>query len=498
MNENMNILFPNQLFENSPLMKNQNEFILVEEFLFFNQFKFHKQKILFHRLTMKNYQRYLELHDRKVKYIESTETESDIRNLLENLCVNLNKIEIIDPDDYYIQKRISNFCKKNKIQLIIHENPSFLTKKSELNEFFKKDKKKFFQTSFYKSQRKKFNILIEQNGKPTGGDWTYDVMNREKYPKDKNPPKIEFAKVNDKLFSESVSFINTNYSQNPGLIDDKFIYPTDHKSAKLWFLKFLKDRFNEFGPYEDSIVKEESFLNHSLLSPLINSGLITPEFIVKESVNFYQKNNIMINSCEGFIRQIIGWREFIRGIYFCKGVEERTKNFWGFKRKISKSFYDGNTGIEPVDDTIKKINTTAYAHHIERLMIMGNFMLLCEFDPDEVYKWFMELFIDAYDWVMVPNVYGMSQFADGGLMSTKPYISGSNYILKMSNYKKGEWCTTWDSLFWNFIDKKREFFEKNPRMRILVRSFDKMDVLKKTNYLKCAEDYLLSIDNSDN
>ena len=129
---------------------------------------------------------------------------------------------------------------------------------------------------------------------------------------------------------------------------------------------------------------------------------------------------------------------------------------------------------------------------------MGNFMLLCEFDPDEVYKWFMELFIDAYDWVMVPNVYGMSQFADGGLMSTKPYISGSNYILKMSNYKKGEWCTTWDSLFWNFIDKKREFFEKNPRMRILVRSFDKMDILKKTNYLKCAEDYLLSIDNSDN
>ena len=151
----MNILFPNQLFENSPLMKNQNEFILVEEFLFFNQFKFHKQKILFHRLTMKNYQRYLELHDRKVKYIESTETESDIRNLLENLCVNLNKIEIIDPDDYYIQKRISNFCKKNKIQLIIHENPSFLTKKSELNEFFKKDKKKVFSNFILQITKKK-------------------------------------------------------------------------------------------------------------------------------------------------------------------------------------------------------------------------------------------------------------------------------------------------------------------------------------------------------
>jgi deoxyribodipyrimidine photolyase-related protein len=498
MDENLNILLPNQLFEVSPLLNNQNNFILVEEHLFFNQFKFHKQKILFHRISMKNYQNYLEFKERKVKYIESSETESDIRNLLENLCLNLKKIEIIDPEDYYIQKRILSFCKKNKIELIIHENPSFITKKSELNEFFRKDKKKFFQTSFYKSQRKKFNILIDQNGKPTGGDWTYDVMNREKYPKDKKPPKIEFSEVNDKLFSESVDYIKINYRENPGIINNKFIYPTDHEGAKSWFLKFLKDRFNEFGPYEDSIVKEESFLNHSLLSPLINSGLITPEFIVKESIDFFQKNGIMINSCEGFIRQIIGWREFIRGIYYCKGGEERTKNFWGFKRKISKSFYDGNTGIEPVDDTINKINNTAYAHHIERLMIIGNFMLLCEFSPDEVYKWFMELFIDAYDWVMVPNVYGMSQFADGGLMSTKPYISGSNYILKMSNYKKGDWCVIWDSLFWNFIDKKREFFEKNPRMRILVRNFDKMNNFKKTDYLKCAEDYLLSIDNSEN
>ena len=185
MNENLNILLPNQLFEDSPLMNNQYDFVLVEEFLFFNQFKFHKQKILFHRISMKNYQQYLESHGRKVKYIESYETESDIRNLLENLCINLKKIEIIDPDDYYIQKRISNFCKKNQIQLIVHENPSFITKKYELNEFFKKDKKKFFQTTFYKSQRKKFNILIDKEGKPSGGDWTYDVMNREKYPKDK-------------------------------------------------------------------------------------------------------------------------------------------------------------------------------------------------------------------------------------------------------------------------------------------------------------------------
>ena len=200
-----------------------------------------------------------------------------------------------------------------------------------------------------------------------------------------------------------------------------------------------------------------------------------------------------MNSCEGFIRQIIGWREFIRGVYIAVGSKERVKNFWNFKRKIPSSFYSGDTGIEPIDDTIKKINESAYANHIERLMIIGNFMLLCEFDPDEVYRWFMEMFIDSYDWVMVPNVYGMSQFSDAGMMSTKPYISSSNYILKMSNYKKGDWCKIWDSLFWNFMDKQRDFFVKNPRMRMLISSFDKMEETKKITLLETADNYLKSL-----
>ena len=209
---------------------------------------------------------------------------------------------------------------------------------------------------------------------------------------------------------------------------------------------------------------------------------------------FSKKNNIPINSVEGFIRQIIGWREFIRGVYYSKGTEERLKNFWGFKRKIPNSFYDGTTGIEPVDDTIKKVLKSGYANHIERLMILGNFMVLCEFDPDDVYKWFMELFIDSYDWVMVPNVYGMSQYADGGIMSTKPYISSSNYICKMSDYKKGDWSHVWDGLFWNFMDKHREFFLKNPRMRMLVSSFDKMDHSKKETLLNSAFEFLNTLD----
>ena len=223
---------------------------------------------------------------------------------------------------------------------------------------------------------------------------------------------------------------------------------------------------------------------------MLNIGLLDPVSVLDKALNFGEKHNIPINSIEGFIRQLIGWREFIRGIYKCKGTKQRTTNFWNFKREIPASFYDGTTGIDPLDDTIKKVLKTGYCHHIERLMIISNFMMLCEFNPDSVHRWFMELFIDAYDWVMVPNVYGMSLYADGGLMTTKPYISSSNYIIKMSNYKKGDWQEIWDGLFWRFMNKHRDFFLKNPRMGMLIRTFDKMDQTKRNNLINNGNDFI--------
>ena len=439
---------------------------------------------------MKKYESFLKSKNVDVEYVDSHEEISDIRLFLDKM-ESIKSINIYDPEDNWLEKRIIKGCSKNNIKVNVYENQLFITKKIELDSFFRADKKKFFQTSFYKSQRLKFNILME-DGKPEGGKWTYDDMNREKYPKDKIPPNINYMVANDD-YESAKCYIEKNFNLNPGKLNKDKIYPYDFSSADSWFEAFLIERYDEFGPYEDAVVKEKSVLNHSVLSPIINSGLLNPKLIMEKSVKFYNDNDIRLNSCEGFIRQIIGWREFIRGVYIAKGSEERTKNFWGFKRKIPKSFYDGTTGIEPLDDTIKKINNSAYANHIERLMIIGNFMLLCEFDPDDVYKWFMELFIDSYDWVMVPNVYGMSQFADGGLMSTKPYISGSSYVLKMSNYKKGEWCPIWDSLFWNFINNQRDFFITNPRMRMLVSTYDKMNPEKKETINVTSNNFLKSI-----
>jgi deoxyribodipyrimidine photolyase-related protein len=276
----------------------------------------------------------------------------------------------------------------------------------------------------------------------------------------------------------------------------KGYYPISFDSAHEWLIQFLNNRFQEFGIYEDAMVAGESILHHSVLSPLINIGLLTPEEVLNETLHYVAKNNIPLNSFEGFIRQIIGWREFIYQVYARAGSQQRTRNYWGFKRKIPTSFYSGNTGIVPLDDAIQKLQKTGYNHHIERLMIIGNFMLLCEFDPDEVYVWFMTLFIDAYDWVMVPNVYGMSQFADGGIFATKPYISGSNYILKMSDFKSGSWQKTWDGLFWNFMDRHRDFFLKNPRLGMLVRSWDKMSPEKREIHLNEAKSWFEKLDRS--
>ncbi|GGD07297.1 cryptochrome/photolyase family protein [Hyunsoonleella pacifica] len=487
------IIFPHQLFKTSKVLDKINHIILVEEYLFFSQYKFHKQKIAFHRASMKAYQAYLESLDKTVTYIEATNDASDIRVLLPKLLKDgFSTVHIIDPTDNWLEKHIKTSALT--IEIKWYDNPLFINTKENLSTFFKSSKKKFFQTSFYKSERKQKDILMHGD-QPEGGKWTYDADNRKKYPKGKTPPAIYFPEKTT-YHQEAESYVEYYFKSHYGKLNDFVLYPIDFTSAEAWFEQFLEQRFYEFGVYEDAIVKEEHFLNHSLLSPLINVGLLEPKAIIGKAIIYAKEHDIPINSTEGFVRQILGWREFIRGVYEVKGTEERTKNFWKFSRKIPASFYDGSTGIAPVDNVIKKVLKTGYAHHIERLMILGNFMVLCEFDPDDVYKWFMELFIDAYDWVMVPNVYGMSLYADGGLMSTKPYISSSNYIMKMSNYGKGEWQNSWDGLFWTFMDKHRDFFLSNPRLSMLIRTFDKMKPETKQNHFIHAEHFLNILDNA--
>ncbi|MGY6647971.1 cryptochrome/photolyase family protein [Wenyingzhuangia sp. IMCC45574] len=492
MANQVNIIFPHQLFKESELINNGHVIYLIEEALFFTQYKFHKQKIAFHRATMKCYEDYLLTKGLRVYYIESKNELSDLLNFsTEVASKNIEAVHFINPIDDWLERKINKVFKECTLKK--YESPNFLNSQLEVDDYFKKDKKSYFQTNFYKKQRKDYCVLLDTAGEPLGGKWTFDSENRKKYPKGKTPPAIHYPEVGA-YWEEAVSYVKENFAANYGTIDKAPYYPVDFETSDTWLEQFLEYRFLEFGVFQDAIVKEEVFMHHSLLSPLINVGILSPKEVVDKTITYGLKNDIPMNSIEGFVRQIIGWREFIRGVYVAKGSFSRTRNFWNFKRKIPKSFYNGTTGIVPVDIAIKKALKTGYCHHIERLMVLGNFMLLCEFDPDEVYQWFMELFVDAYDWVMVPNVYGMSQFADGGVFATKPYISGSNYIKKMSNYGAGDWQEIWDGLFWNFIDKQSDYIKKNPRLSMMYRSFERLSPEKKVNHLENAAKFLERLD----
>ncbi len=477
---------------------------MVEDELYFGQYPFHKQKLLLHRASMHYYQDFLEKKKYTVSYLDHSKYKSleKVFNLLNE--EEITEIHYTDTTDYLVERRLNRFAKKFDIKLIQYETPLFLTSKEELDKTLQKTKSgSYLMATFYQKQRKRLDILMNPDGSPKGGKWSFDEENRKSLPKNKaeknklNIPKFPVFEQN-KFVKKYKPTIEKEFGDNYGFLEE-FNYPTTYQEAENVLDTFLKERFHLFGDYEDAITTEERIIFHSVLTPALNIGLLTPNQIIKKAMNFASqsigtKQEISLNSLEGFVRQIIGWREFMRGIYEKESVFERTNNYFEFKREIPKSFYDGTTGIVPIDETIKKVLKYGYSHHIERLMILGNFMLLCEFSPDAVYRWFMELFIDAYDWVMVGNTYGMTQYADGGLITTKPYISGSNYVLKMSDYKKGDWADTWNGLYWNFISKHKETFANNHRMRMMVSMLDRMKKETLQNHLENANDFLEKLD----
>ena len=442
------LIFPIQLFEDTSLIPTK-DVILIEEKRFFTDFKFNKNKLVLHRASMKFYADYLTQKRFNVKYIEFIE---DWQNDLDG------KIYAYDILDDVIEKKLKKI--KN---LEIVQSPYFINSKKDFDKLLG-TKDHYSQNSFYIQMRKNLKILVDENLKPVGDKWSFDKENREKIPSSVKLPKLNKIRDN-KYVEEAKTYVEKHFKSNYGDLSGFFL-PTKFDELKNYVDDFFKNRFKHFGEYEDAIIKDESLLFHSGFSALLNIGFLTPQTILDKTM---KAKNIEINSLEGFIRQIIGWREFMGAMYY-KSASKKKSNFFKLKKPIPKGFYDGTTGIEPVDDCIKKVLSTGYNNHIERLMVLGNFMLLSEINPNAVYKWFMEMYVDSYDWVMTPNVYGMSQYADGGIFTSKPYISSSNYILKMSNYKKGDWSEVFDELFWSFLEKHREVLSRNPRMGLMINA----------------------------
>ncbi len=480
-------MFPHQLFKHHELIEKHSHIVLIEDPHFFHAFAFHKQKIMFHRATMQAYAALLKKKGKRVIYYQHDECKSGLKKIFLLLKKEkINQADYFDVIDKALAKKILQTADEAKFFITMHNSPSFFLSLPDVELYFK-GKKHYSMVSFYQYMRKRYDILM-YHGRPRGGKWSFDVQNRKMF-----DGSVHFNKTpetNECLYvRQARAYVKKYFTHNPGYVDC-FIYPVTHQQAEDWFKNFLQTKLRYFGTYQDAMHIEHPFGFHSLLSPLLNVGLLLPDDVVRQVVDYGFQNKIPMNEIEGFVRQVLGWREFVRSIYVVAGNVQRKKNVFHHKNRLEKTFWSATTGINPVDNVIKNVLKYAYAHHIERLMVLGNFMLLAETHPHEVYNWFMEMFIDAYDWVMVPNVYGMSQYADGGSMVTKPYCSASSYIKKMSNYRSGSWVEIWDALYWSFIDKHKEMFSSNARMGLIIGLLKKMKREKLKKHLEIAGKYL--------
>lgn len=480
------LIYPHQLFANHPAVAKTRSIILIEDTLYFGNdanwpAAMHQQKLMLHRASMKAYAAELEQAGHSVQYIEAS---SKLK-----LPTQTKVIHMVNPADDVTMRRVKRLADRLGAELVVHDSPNFLSPSSFLETHIA-SKKRPFMAKFYEAQRKRMNILVDQDGAPSGGKWSFDTENRAKLPKKHIPPMAPYTSSNA-FTKEAADYVTRNFHDRPGSLKN-FRWPVTRKDAEAWLDRFIEERLENFGLYEDAISTEHAYIYHSAITPMLNIGLLNPQNVIDRVMA--KSSSIPMNSLEGFVRQVIGWREFMHGIYQHRGVEIRNGNFWKFTRSLPSSFYDGTTGIPPVDRVIRQLLDDGYCHHIERLMVLGNFMLLCRIKPDDVYRWFMEMFVDSYDWVMVPNVYGMSQFADGGTFTTKPYFSGSNYLLKMSDEAKGPWCRVWDGLFWSFIAVHEEFFLRNPRLSMMARTWQKLAAEKQAGHLEAAAGFLAELD----
>jgi deoxyribodipyrimidine photolyase-related protein len=477
------LIYPHQLFAKHPAIAKGRAIHLIEDPLFFGNdahwpAAMHRQKLMLHRASMKAYAAELTAAGHAVGYIEA--------NSVHTLPAGVHEIHLADPADDVLMRRVKRLADSHGAALIVHDSPNFLSPAGFLETHIAA-RKKPFMAKFYEAQRKRMNLLMESDGTPTGGVWSFDAQNRAKLPKKHVPPAEPRCPAND-FTREAADYVSTNFPDNPGSIQH-FRWPVTRKDAEAWLDRFIEQRLEHFGAYEDAISTEHATIYHSAITPMLNIGLLDPQDVIDRVM----ERDVPLNSKEGFVRQIIGWREFMRGIYRHRGVDIRNGNFWNFERPMPRSFYDGTTGIPPVDRVIRQLLDDGWCHHIERLMVLGSFMLLCRIKPDEVYRWFMEMFVDSYDWVMVPNVYGMSQFADGGTFTTKPYLCGSNYVLKMSDETKGPWCKIWDALFWSFIGDHQDFFLKNPRLSMMARNWQKMSPSQQNEHRGTADGFITEL-----
>jgi deoxyribodipyrimidine photolyase-related protein len=472
------IIFGNQLVANHPALTTASDLvIMIEAYDICSKLNYHKHKLILILAAMRSYRDDLIQRGYRVEYIQISDGNIFIEDL-DNLLGKLSAAELcwMQATEQTTDQKMINLAKKHQMKHEVYPSKLFLTSDTEFDEWHTKQNKPQMD-SFYRYQRTRLNILLEDD-QPVGGKWSLDHLNREPLPKagivtPELPPVIQGDNV-----EETKILVSRLFGANPGETEN-FWLPTTRAQAAHWLDDFVGNRLANFGKYEDAMHPTEPFLFHSVLSPLINIGLIDPMTIVNKTLVAYESGAVPLNSAEGLIRQIIGWREYMYGMYR-RSPKLKNSNYFGFTRQLENWWYTSEyeqTDLPiPIKSALRTVHKYGYNHHIERLMILGNWFLLNEYSPQSVYEWFSAMYVDAYEWVMVPNVIGMSQYADGGLIATKPYISGGNYLQKMGSW----WPKASDAkdsefnrLYWRFLYKNKGKLKNNHRMSIALAQAEK-------------------------
>jgi deoxyribodipyrimidine photolyase-related protein len=468
--------------------------------------KHHIQKVVAFFLAMRDFAEWLQDRGFEVIYLKLNDPENK-GSISKNVWHFIQKKNCESwayqlPDEYRLDKELKALRDELELPYAAADTEHFLSEREDLKTFFK-GKKTYLMESFYRKMRKKYNILMDGEN-PVNGKWNFDKQNRKSLPEDH---EVVEAKTYAKDVSDIVNLLEAEDVKTFGRIDpENFIWPVSRREGLSMLRYFIDECLQNFGDYQDAMRQDEWSVYHSRLSFLMNAKILSPLEVIVRVEEAWRKNKkkYSISAVEGFIRQILGWREYMRGVYWAKMPDFAEMNYFNHRRKLPKWYWTGETKMNCMSQAINQSLDYAYAHHIQRLMITGNFALLAEVYPDEVDEWYLGIYIDAIEWVEITNTRGMSQFADGGIVGTKPYVSSANYIDKMSNYckhchysktkKTGDKACPFNSLYWNFYDRNRDKLENNPRIGFVYQTLDKMKADKKEDLLKQADYYLKNKD----
>jgi len=466
----------------------------------------HIQKIVGFFAAMRAFAESLQQAGHRILYL-SLDDKQNLQSIDTNcraiiLRQHIKQFEYQLPDEYRLDQMLQKLCQGLSIPFRVYDTEHFYTSRTQLSQFFR-GKKQFLMENFYRYMRKKDEVLMNQDGEPLHGQWNFDKENRQKLPKAHKPiaPLLFQNKVSD-----LVTMIRQCGVQSIGTIDaENFIWPINRMQALELLEFFCRHCLEHFGSFQDAMVPGEWSLYHSRLSFAMNIKLISPKEVIDKAIDTYYESpdKIAFHQLEGFVRQIIGWREYMRGIYWHSMPQYATQNYFNHQAKLPDWYWNANTKMNCLKHAISQSLDYSYAHHIQRLMVTGNFALLAGVHPNEVDAWYLGIYIDAIEWVEMPNTRGMSQFADGGLVASKPYISSAAYLHKMSSYcdtcfyqhakKTGKQACPFNSLYWHFLHQQEEKLSNNPRMGMMYKVWQKMDATQRKEILEQAETYLRHI-----